>query len=163
MPPAVAFRPVPGAEKAPGGVFKGALSTLPGGVRRYKDTLDALLLELVARPMTEQDFARFLRERYDITSTAAHRRCQRLLFRLGVIGAPDRDGRLTASELGVRYAADFQPAALFGVLHGAFAGMLETLVIVRELGGADGRHLSDLLAHLLGASWRTPTARQRPP
>lgn len=156
MTPAVAFRPGPGSETAPGCVFKGALSTLPGGVRRYKETLDALLLELVARPMTEQDVSRLLRERYDVTSTAAHRRCQRLLIRLGVMGGPGSDGRLTASELGVHYAADPQPAALFALLHGAFAGVLETLVIVRELGGAEGRHIGDLLAHLLGTSWRTP-------
>jgi 5-methylcytosine-specific restriction protein B len=129
---------------------------LPGGVRRYKETLDALLLELVARPMTEQEFSRLLRERYDITSAPVHRRCLRLLLRLGVIHGPERDGRLAASELGVHYAADPQPAALFGLLHGAFAGVLETLVIVRELGGAEGRHIGDLLAQLLGTSWRTP-------
>jgi 5-methylcytosine-specific restriction protein B len=158
-PPALVFCPSPIA--APVGTSKGALSPLPGGVRRYKETLDALLVEFVVRPLTEQDFSRLLRERYDIMSAAAHRRCLRLLFRLGVIHGPDKEGRLAPSELGVHYAADPRPAALFALLHSAFAGMLETLVIVGELGAAEGRHIGDLLAQVLGTSWRTPQPANR--
>ena len=49
----------------------GASGPLPGGVREYKHTLDALLEELRDGGMLEQEFFALLAERYGVTGETA--------------------------------------------------------------------------------------------
>jgi MoxR-like ATPase len=141
-------RPAPPADERRWGIVP-----LPGGVREYKKTLDALLEELRDRPLSEDELFALLRERYEVTGETSRSVYANLLLNLGF--AELRDGRLELSPDGEEYLASPSQRALFERLHGTFAGVLEVLVIAGTLGRVDTPLARELLPALLGRTWKS--------
>lgn len=129
------------------------MAPLPGGVRSYKETLEALLGEIRERGLTEDDFFAMLRERYEVTGETARAVYRDLLLNLGLVRI--NDGRLQLSPDGEAYLDDPTPRALFERLHRTYAGLLEILAIAGALGRADTARIRELLPALLGRSWKS--------
>lgn len=129
------------------------MSPLPGGVRAYKETLEALLEEIRGRRPTEDELFAMLRERYEVTGETARTVYRDLLLNLGFVRM--NDGRLVISPDGEAYLDDPTPRALFERLHRTYTGMLEILAIADTLGRADTERIRELLPALLGRSWRS--------
>ncbi len=127
---------------------------LPGGVRRYKATLDALLDWVHEEPRTVQDFDQHLRDHYEAYGASAIPGYRRLLSTLGFI--KEQDGKLELTERGLGYQSSGDRLKLFDLFHDTFLGMLEALVIADTLNGADVDETRRLLNVLLGCNWQSP-------
>lgn len=155
-PPFAIPQPTPGAEPVERqerqiGGKRAGIWPLPGGVRRYKTTLDALLVEIGRESPTLEAFYALLRERYSVTGETSRRTYVGVLTGLGL--ASVSAGQLALTADGQTYLGDPQPMACFERLHRAFAGVLEVLVIADALGHADTERTSELLPSLLGVTW----------
>lgn len=137
--------------KVAGDLRKKGIVPLPGGVRQYKQTLDALLGELRGRPLTEDELSALFRERYEVTGSIARAGYTNLLFALGFVHFQGERFELTPDGEGYLEAAT--PRALFERLHRTYTGLLEVLVIADMLGRADPRSTNELLPALLEAKW----------
>ena len=126
---------------------------LPGGVRQYKTTLDALLTDIAKEPMPLEALAELLRERYEVTGDTARKGYVGILTGLGLCSITNQHIGLTTD--GAAYLATRDPLVLFERLQAAFAGVLEVLVIASVIGQADSERTSQLLQALLKVSWET--------
>lgn len=125
---------------------------LPGGVRQYKETLDALLEELGREGgLRREAFFDLLRSRYDITGESTRRSYLGLVRELGY--ARLHEGVVEITDAGVEYLASRRSEDLFERLHAAFVGVLDVLVITDALGAADAKRVTELLDVLVGARW----------
>ncbi|MFP2924225.1 AAA family ATPase [Pyxidicoccus sp. 3LG] len=148
--PATAPEPrgdVPGAEKL------GAIYPLPGGVRQYKATLDALLEWLAAQPRSLEDFEHHLEEQYGASGEIAVRTYRRLLMSAGLVA--ENEGTLELTQDGEEYRAAGSGLALFERLHEAYAGLLATLVIIESLKVAGSDDVHRQLNRLLDVEWES--------
>lgn len=144
--------PEPGA--APEGTGRrGALAPLPGGVRQYKATLDALLEWLAAQPRSVRDFEQHLEEQYGTTGETAVQNYRRLLTGSGLV--MESSGALELTERGEEYRVSGDPLVLFERLHAAYAGLLAVLVIIDDLEVARPEDVHQQLKQLLGVDWET--------
>jgi MoxR-like ATPase len=141
------------APSAEGTGKRGAIYPLPGGVRQYKGTLDALLEWVAAQPRTIQDFEQYLAERYGATGESAVQGYRRMLTSSGLVY--ERNGTLELSERGGRYFTSGSPLALFEQLHDAYAGLLATLVIISSMTAAQTDDIHEQLKGLLGVDWES--------
>jgi 5-methylcytosine-specific restriction protein B len=128
---------------------------LPGGVRQYKATLDALLTDIAKQPMPLEALAELLRERYEVTGDTARKAYVGILTGLGLCNITNQHIALTSE--GIAYLATRDPLVLFERLQAVYAGVLEVLVIASEIGQADSERTSQLLQALLNVSWETST------
>ena len=126
---------------------------LPGGVRQYKQTLDTLLHEVHAAPLTETALQAIFTDRYQITGETARRGYTNLLLNLGYVRFHDEHFEIT--QEGESYRMSPNPQTLFECLCGRFTGFLEILVIIKALRRAGSEPLRDLVAALLGKDWKT--------
>ena len=139
---------------APAGKF-GGLYPLPGGVRQYKATLDALLAWFAQEARREDGFREMLEQRYEITGLVSAKGYLRLLENLRFVG--DRaDGSLDLTDDGRSYLDRPEAPLLFERLHQTFSGILETLVITGELGTAYPTSTKRILEDVLDVDWKTP-------
>jgi MoxR-like ATPase len=129
------------------------LYPLPGGVRQYQTTLDALLTWLAEEPRSVQDFEQHLRDRYEAYGATAIPSYRRLLMNLGFI--EEKEDTLELTEQGQAYRASDDPLWLFDHFHATFEGMLETLVITDTPKGTGLDETHRLLNTLLDAHWQS--------
>ncbi|MFO0590593.1 MAG: AAA family ATPase [Polyangiaceae bacterium] len=139
--------------EAAGRQKKAGIWPLPGGVRQYKDTLDALLQALSEQPLDEEALSRLLRERYEVTGAVARRGYTNLLLTLGLVR--EREGQYELTSEGETYLLDPSPTALFEKLHARYVGLVEVLVLASAMGSVDSTRADDLLPPLIGATWKT--------
>jgi MoxR-like ATPase len=132
---------------------RGAIYSLPGGVRQYKATLDALLDWLAEQPRSVQDFEQHLEERFGATGEAAVQGYRRMFTSSGLVS--ERGGSLEPTERGEAYRVSGDPLALFEQFHTTYEGMLATLVITQSLPSARADAVHEQLKGLLGVSWGT--------
>lgn len=132
---------------------RAGLGPLPGGVRRFKETLDALLTE-VREPKSIDAFNAVLRDRFEVTGETARKQYLERLTTLGLAALIGDQIHLTPR--GSTYLEKRDPRVAFKLLHEAYAGILETLVIISALERADGEHISELLQELLHVEWKSP-------
>src|SRR5690606_30429774 len=125
---------------------------LPGGVRAYKETLDKILEWFAEGAKTKEQFASFMQDEFDVNGKAALAGYIRLPSSLGLVHADGREFTLT--ETGKDYLTSKAVNRLFDLLHQRFIGMLETLVVIRDVSG-ETRELTDALQALLGTQWRS--------
>lgn len=126
---------------------------LPGGVRQYKTTLDALLTWIADEPRSVQELGQHLRDRYEAYGAAAIPGYRRLLMNLGFV--EERDDILELTEQGHAYRASGDPLKLFDCFYETFDGMLETLVITDTPKGAGLDETHRLLNTLLDINWQS--------
>lgn len=131
-----------------------AIPPLPGGVREYKSTLDALLARLANTPHTLPELNALLRDEYEVTGQQAMKGYVHLLMNSG-LAALEGD-RLKLTPQGVAYIERLDARELFEILHSVFAGMLELLVIDELRGPVDVQGTNELLTVLLGRNWASP-------
>ena len=130
----------------------GGLFPLPGGVRQYKATLDALLAWFAVEPRRPDDFIAMLRERYEVTGIISVKGYLRLLETTGFVAAGG-DGFLELTESGRIYLDQPDADLLFDRLERTYSGVLETLVITAELGPASPSATKRILEDLLDVTW----------
>jgi MoxR-like ATPase len=151
------FDPVKAAEAATfyqeGDKFA-AVYPLPGGVRAYKTTLDALLRWIQALQPTNAVFFEHLAAEYDVSGRTAANGYRNLLKGFGLIAILD-DDRISITPVGNDYLAEPTPQRVFEILHSNFTGILETLVVIRANPGSSTEETNQLLAKVLGATWQT--------
>lgn len=128
-----------------------AIWPLPGGVREYKTTLDAILSRMAHAPLTAEEFAALLADEYEVTGEVAIRGYQTFLAGTGLVAVVD--GSLSITDAGRRYLERREAADLFDLLHASFAGLLELLVVAEVLGRVTSSRANELLVILLGTRW----------
>lgn len=141
------------AQDAMGATKFAGISPLPGGVRQYKETLDALLSWLAEVPRSVDDFNTHLQERYGVHGETSLLNYRRLLTNLGLV--VERQGRLDLTEGAESYRSRESAERLFDILHAAYEGMLITLVTADTPEGASGEEIQRLLNALLETRWKT--------
>lgn len=130
-----------------------SLASLPGGVRSYKKTLDALLQLLAGGEMPVADFVRQLKAQFGVEGTTSTRVYVRVLQALEFID--ERGGRYSLTHKAREYLREKSPVDLFRILHSTYSGMLHTLVIVDRGLAPTTRALHAQLNRLLEADWKT--------
>src|SRR5688572_16337094 len=133
---------------------RAGLWALPGGVRQYKATLDALLAEIAPHEMSVEAFYELLRERYDATGEVSRKSYLMVLGALGMIEVSD--GTVALTDEGRAYLEQRDPSTVFERLHAAFIGMIELLVLASELGPLGGQSTQHRMRELLGVRWESP-------
>jgi MoxR-like ATPase len=126
---------------------------LPGGSRRYKATLDALLAWIGEAAPPLPFFREMLRHRFGAQGTSAATACLSMLE--GARLVLRRGDRLTLAEAGKEYLRDPAPARLFDLLCASYTGFLEALVLAGTEGVSGPAHMKRLLEGLLGKQWKT--------
>jgi 5-methylcytosine-specific restriction protein B len=133
---------------------KAGLWPLPGGVSKYKVTLEALLADLEAGPITVDAMYEILRERYDVTGETSRKQYVDVIEALGFI---DReDGQITLTKDGRDYISKKSAGIVFDRLHAAFIGMLELLVLASEVPPVGGKLTQRRMRALLNVEWSSP-------
>jgi hypothetical protein len=141
-------------ETLPASEKRAGIWPLPGGVRQYKVTLDALLAELAPREIPIAGLYEILRERYDTTGEASRKS---YLMMLGALGMTEvTDGTIALTDEGRAYLERRDPSTVFERLHAAFIGMIELLVLASELGPLGGQSTLQRMRELLGVTWESP-------
>lgn len=143
---------LPDESETPSGKFAG-IWPLPGGVKQYKTTLDALLGELVSAPMTLDALYDIFRERYDATGETSRKGYVMVMRATGFIAVAD--GTITLTDAGRTYLRQRDPGEVFDRLHAAFIGMLELLVLASELGQVGGSATQQAMCELLDVEWES--------
>lgn len=126
---------------------------LPGGVKQYKATLDALLGELLAAPITIDALYEIFRERYDATGETSRKGYVMVMRATGFVAVAD--GIITLTDPGRTYLTQRDPNDVFDRLHAAFIGMLELLVLGSELGQVGGKATQEAMCELLEVDWES--------
>jgi MoxR-like ATPase len=126
---------------------------LPGGVKQYKLTLDALLDEMTGAPITVAAFNDLLRDRYDVNGETSRKSYVMVMRAIGFIAV--EDGSITLTDAGRAYLATRDPGEVFDRLHAAFIGMLELLVLADELGHIGGNATQQAMCDLLSVEWES--------
>ncbi|MBM7112458.1 AAA family ATPase [Archangium primigenium] len=153
------FQPTPSAQPSPSkgepDIVPGRvrLFPLPGGVRQYKATLEALLEWIGEAPRTVREFDEHLQQRYDARGVVPRQHYRRLLGHLVLV--KETNDRIELSDGGRAYLDSRDPLMLFDRLDAAYEGVLETLVIAVVLGRAGTRQTHDLLEELLDVDWQS--------
>jgi 5-methylcytosine-specific restriction protein B len=137
-----------------GGKLAG-LYPLPGGVRQYGATLEALLAWFAEETRSEDQFRAMLEQRYEVTGVVSAKNYLRLVENLNFV-TERTDGSLELTDTGRGYLDGPEGAVLFERLHRTFSGVLETLVITAELGTATPTSTKRILEDVLEADWKTP-------
>jgi DNA polymerase III delta prime subunit len=130
-----------------------ALHPLPGGVRRYKATLDGLLgwIGRAAPPLLV--FREALAQRYGAPGKTAADAYLRVLESAHLVEL--RGEHIELARAGEEYRRDPSPERLFEQLRATYAGFLETLVLAGIEGVSGPDHFKRLLERLLGRRWKT--------
>jgi MoxR-like ATPase len=130
-----------------------AIHPLPGGVRRYKATLDGLLgwIGRAAPPLLV--FREALGQRYGAPGKTAADAYLRVLESARLVER--RGDHIELARAGEEYRLDPSPERLFEQLRATYAGFLEALVLAGTEGVADPDHFKRLLERLLGRRWKT--------
>ncbi|NUQ75135.1 MAG: MoxR family ATPase [Polyangiaceae bacterium] len=130
-----------------------AIPPLPGGVRRYKATLDGLLgwIGRAAPPLLV--FREALGERYGSPGKTAADAYLRVLE--GAHLVERRGDHVKLARAGEEYRKDPSPERLFEQLRTTYAGFLEALVLAGTEGVSGPEHFKRLLERLLGRRWKT--------
>ena len=131
---------------------RAGLWTLPGGVREYKATLDALLERIALRPLVIGELYKVFRDVYDVSGEVARKSYMMMLEALGV--ATIHDDLITLLPAGAEYLETKDASEVFDRLHAAFIGMLEPLVLA-ERAPLDGPHTQQLMRKLLDVDWQS--------
>ena len=133
---------------------RAGLWPLPGGVRQYKTTLDALLAELAAAPMSVEALYNIFRNQYGITGESS---LKSYVMILGATEMTDtEDGTIALTDLGRQYLKTKDPGTVFDRLHAAFIGMLEPLVLAHDIGALTGEATQERMLALLDVDWESP-------
>jgi MoxR-like ATPase len=128
---------------------------LPGGVRRYKATLDALIAWIgQARPPISL-FHEILSHRHGASGRVAADAYLRLLE--GTRLVERRGDRLALTRSGEEYGLTPGPERLFERLRAGYTGLLETLVLADTAGISGPAQQKRLLEGLLSRQWKTPS------
>ncbi|HMI88551.1 MAG TPA: AAA family ATPase [Polyangiaceae bacterium] len=126
---------------------------LPGGVRSYKETLDALLAQLGEEGLSIEAFYDVLKSQYDVTGDTSVKGYVGVLTGLEYCTAVSGEIRLT--ETGHVYLRNPTVDILFDRLHEEYIGVLDLLVIADAEGKLDSERASSLLKRLLGVTWQS--------
>ncbi|MES2644227.1 MAG: AAA family ATPase [Myxococcota bacterium] len=133
---------------------KGAFWPLPGGVRGYKTTLDALLADLAEEPLTDAELRDWFRERFNLEGTTAVNGYRAVPVRLGFSARVD--GRVVLTAAGRAYVdGGNDPTVLFDHIHRSLTGILDILVLAEVAGAATRSGTQAMLNHLLSTSWES--------
>lgn len=127
---------------------------LPGGVREYKTTLDALIAFVARAPISAAAFYDHLQQDYEVTGLASRRGYRNLLVYLGYVALDDNEV-MTVTVKGLAYLERRDSSVLFERMVAVYSGLLEVLVIVQALGRAESGRLGELLQALMGTNWDT--------
>jgi MoxR-like ATPase len=130
-----------------------AVHPLPGGVRRYKATLDGLLgwIGRSAPPLLV--FREALGERYGAPGKTAADAYLRVLESARLVER--RGDHIELARAGEDYRRDPSPERLFEQLRATYTGFLEALVLAGTEGVSGPDHFKRLLERLLGRRWKT--------
>ena len=128
---------------------------LPGGVGRYKATLDALLAWIGEARPSRSLFLEMLKECYGAPGRVAADEYLRLLERVELV--EKRGAHLALTPAGEEYGRDPNPKRLFERLRARYAGLLETLVLVDTRGIQGPAQQKRLLEGLLSRQWKAPS------
>lgn len=130
-----------------------AVHPLPGGVRRYKATLDGLLGWIGSATPPLLVFREALGERYGAPGKTAADAYLRVLESAHLVER--RGERVGLARAGEEYRRDPSPERLFEQLCATYAGFLEALVLAGTEGVSGPDHFKRLLERLLGRRWKT--------
>ncbi len=128
---------------------------LPGGVRQYKQTLDALLEWFSQEPRSDEDFRSLMLERFEAPGKQSVPAYLTLIRRLGFL--VERDGRYSLSGAGTDYLRERSPLVLFDALADKYVGILEMIVIVDAGVATSLRATNEQLMALIDHRWETTT------
>ena len=129
------------------------LGPMPGGVREYKNTLDALLAWIAVGERTEHDLLEHLRARYGTHGRRALTMYVGRPIKLGLVTRVD--GRLLLTDDGSAYLNERSPRALFERMHARYQGMLDVLELAATPEGCTTERALTLLNDRLRTTWRT--------
>ncbi len=127
---------------------------LPGGVREYKATLDALVAFVARAPVSAAAFYDHLRDDYEVTGLASRVGYRNVLVYLGYVALDDEEAMIVTPQ-GTSYLEHRNPIDVFERMIAVYRGLLEVLVIVQALGRAESGRLGELLQALMGTNWDT--------
>ncbi len=127
---------------------------LPGGVSKYKLTLDTLLAEFDAGPITVDAMYEILREQFDVKGETSREQYVNVIKAIGLL--EESDGQIEITEDGREYLATKSASVIFDRLHAAFIGMLELLVLADEVPPLGGKTMQQRMRALLGVEWESP-------
>lgn len=124
---------------------------LPGGVREYKNTLDAILGWIDGAQHNVDDLRELLRKQYGAYGKTSINGYVRQVFTLGF--TERRDDLISLSPDGKSYLANPDSRALFERFHSIYRGMLDTLELAATPKGCTTTSLLPLLNDRLGTAW----------
>lgn len=127
---------------------------LPGGVSKYKVTLDTLLAELESGPITVDAMYEILREQFGVKGETSREQYVNVIKAIGLI--EESDEQISLTEEGSEYLDQKSVSEIFDRLHAAFIGMLELLVLADEVPPLGGKTMQQRMRALLGVEWESP-------
>ncbi len=152
--------------QSPAGDKLAGLWPLPGGVRRYYDSLLAILGWFASESGEEPDAPRptrsrsevlaMLADRFEATGGASTKAYVNLLIYLRYVARRDDDDLELTDDAQALLAAP-SPELVFERLDATYEGILVTLVVIGELGRAKPATAASLVASLLVKTWKTDT------
>jgi len=127
---------------------------LPGGVRAYRTSLEALLKDIEERePLSIAGLERLFHERYQVTGKAALRGYRFVLRATGYV--VENDGEIALTATGQAWLARPDARDLFETLHATFMGMLEPLVLADLDPKLPRARVQAVLREVLDTRWQT--------
>ena len=127
---------------------------LPGGVSKYKVTLDTLLAELEAGSVPVETMYEILREQFDVKGETSREQYVNVIEAIGLI--EKSDGQIGLTKDGRDYLVAKNASDVFDRLHAAFIGVLEPLVLADEVPPLGGKTMQQRMRALLGVEWESP-------
>lgn len=133
---------------------RAGLWPLPGGVSKYKETLEDLLTELELAPIAIDAMHEILSERYDVKGEVSRKSYVDVVEAIGFIERSD--GQIALTKEGRDFLATKSAGAVFDRLHAAFIGMLELLVLASDVPPVGGKQTQQRMRALLDVEWTSP-------
>lgn len=133
---------------------KAGIWPLPGGVSKYKVTLDTLLAELEAAPVSVEAMYEILREQFDVKGETSREQYVTVIESIGFL--ENSDGQIGLTNDGRDYLIAKNASDVFDRLHAAFIGLLEPLVLADEVPPLGGKTMQQRMRALLGVEWESP-------
>ena len=150
--PTAEAAPAPASKPQASGTLRMGIWPLPGGIREYAHTVEAMLGQLQEQPGPRVGLYDFLADRYGIRGKGSRKTYVDLLLHLSLL--TEDDSGLALTEAGESWLAAPEHIVLFRHLVTTFGGMLDLLALTEKRGPLDAKGAASL-RDLLGMSWKS--------